>query len=69
MNCSVMARRSQIPSGVALFLHVEGIDDWWAAVRDRAPVVMTLKQQWYGQTEFSITDPDGYVVTCAERTA
>jgi uncharacterized glyoxalase superfamily protein PhnB len=54
-------------AGVALFLHVEGIHDWWASVRDRAPVVMALKTQWYGQTEFSITDPDGYVVTCAER--
>jgi hypothetical protein len=28
---------------------------------------MPLIDQWYGLTEFSIQDPDGYVVTFAER--
>jgi uncharacterized glyoxalase superfamily protein PhnB len=56
-------------SGVALFLHVEDVRGFWAQVQDRAPVVMPIKDQWYGQTEFSVTDPDGYVVTLAERTA
>jgi hypothetical protein len=30
---------------------------------------MPLKDQWYGMTEFSISDPDGYLITFAERRA
>jgi len=56
-------------TGVTMFVHVEGVDDFWAAVKDRAPVVMPLVTQWYGLTEFSIKDPDGYLVTVAERKA
>ena len=56
-------------SGVALFVHMEGIGDWWEQLQHKTHVLMPLKEQWYGQTEFSITDPDGYVITFAERTA
>ena len=56
-------------SGVALFIHMQGIADLWETLRTKTHVVMPLKDQWYGQTEFSITDPDGYVITFAERTA
>jgi len=56
-------------SGVSLFFHVEGIDDFWSAIKDRAPIAMPLTVQWYGMTEFSVVDPDGYVVTFAERKA
>jgi len=54
-------------TGVTMFVHMEGIDDLWAAVKDKAPVVMPLIDQWYGLTEFSIQDPDGYVITFGER--
>jgi len=54
-------------SGVAMFIAVEGIAELWESVRDRATVVMPLKDQWYGMTEFSVVDPDGYVITFAER--
>ena len=54
-------------AGVAIFVHAEGVAEYWAHVRDRATVVMELKDQWYGMREFSIADPDGYVLTFAER--
>jgi uncharacterized glyoxalase superfamily protein PhnB len=54
-------------SGVSLFIQMEGIVEFWESVRDRAPVVMVLKKQWYGMTEFTLADPDGYLVTFAER--
>jgi lactoylglutathione lyase len=54
-------------SGVTLFVHMEGIAALWETVRLQAPVVMPLKHQWYGLTEFSVADPDGYIVTFAER--
>jgi catechol 2,3-dioxygenase-like lactoylglutathione lyase family enzyme len=55
-------------SGVSLFIQMEGIKDLWALVRTQTPVVMALKDQWYGMTEFTIRDPDGYLVTFAEHT-
>lgn len=54
-------------SGVTIFLHMQGVATLWEEVRSRAPVVMPLTEQWYGLTEFSVTDPDGYIVTFAER--
>jgi uncharacterized glyoxalase superfamily protein PhnB len=54
-------------SGVTMFIALEGIADLWADLKDRVPVVMPLKDQWYGMTEFTIMDPDGYVITFAER--
>lgn len=54
-------------SGVTLFVHLQDIEAFWETVRSRAPVVMPLKHQWYGMTEFSLADPDGYIVTFAER--
>ena len=29
---------------------------------------MPLEEKWYGMTEFAFLDPDGYVITYAERT-
>lgn len=43
-----------------------GIDALFAAVKDRAPVEMPLTDQFYGMREFTITDPDGYVVIFAQ---
>jgi uncharacterized glyoxalase superfamily protein PhnB len=54
-------------SGVAMFVHTEQVADYWEQVHGRATVVMALKDQWYGMREFSIADPDGYVLTFAER--
>ena len=31
-------------------------------------VVMPFEKKWYGTTEFAFTDPDGWVITFAERT-
>lgn len=56
-------------SGVAMFVIVEGVAAFWDAIRERATVIMPLKDQWYGMTEFAIVDPDGYVITFAERRA
>jgi uncharacterized glyoxalase superfamily protein PhnB len=43
-----------------------GIDALFAAVKDRAPVEMPLTDQFYGMREFTIKDPDGYVVIFAQ---
>jgi uncharacterized glyoxalase superfamily protein PhnB len=52
---------------LTLFIETTGIHEWYAAVKDQVTVVMPLEVKWYGTTEFAILDPDGYVITFAER--
>lgn len=57
------------PIGGALtqFIEVEGIDELYEAVRGKARVVMPIKDQFYGMREFAIADPDGWILTFAQR--
>jgi catechol 2,3-dioxygenase-like lactoylglutathione lyase family enzyme len=50
-----------------LFVIVEGVDALHAEVAPRAPVAMSLRTQFYGMREFAILDPDGHLITFAER--
>ena len=56
-----------------LFVTVEaddvagGIDGLFRSVDGRCPVVMPLKDQFYGMREFAVSDPDGYVVIFAQK--
>ena len=60
---------ANLPPGgtAALFFIVEGVDAYHAVVAPKANVVMPLKTQFYGMREFAITDPDGHIITFAER--
>ena len=46
-----------------------GIDTIFSTVSAAAPVVMPLKNQFYGMREFAIEDPDGYVLFFAQKIA
>jgi lactoylglutathione lyase len=50
-----------------LFIEVEGIDALHDRLRPSVKVVMPIVNQFYGMREFAIEDPDGYVITFAER--
>jgi catechol 2,3-dioxygenase-like lactoylglutathione lyase family enzyme len=50
-----------------MFFVITDVDDFHARVALRAKVVMPLKTQWYGMREFAIEDPDGHLLTFAER--
>lgn len=62
---------AKLPQGgsVAMFFVISGVDAYHAAVSPKATVVMPLKTQFYGMREFAITDPDGHILTFAERVA
>ena len=53
--------------GNTMFIEVTGIDAFHDAIKPRVKVIMPLVTQWYGMREFAIEDPDGYVITFAER--
>jgi uncharacterized glyoxalase superfamily protein PhnB len=52
-----------------LFIEVEGVDALHDRLKGRVTITMPLVTQWYGMREFAIADPDGYVITFAERQA
>jgi uncharacterized glyoxalase superfamily protein PhnB len=58
-----------MPQGgtAALFFVISGVDDYYAKVGSKANVVMPIKTQFYGMREFAVTDPDGHIITFAER--
>ncbi len=52
-----------------LFIEVEEIDALHDRIEPDVTIVMPIVTQWYGMREFAIADPDGYVITFAQRTA
>ena len=62
---------AKLPQGgsVAMFFVITGVDAYHDAVSPKAAVIMPLKTQFYSMREFAITDPDGHIITFAERVA
>ena len=50
-----------------LFIEVEGVDALHDRLKPHVKITMPLVTQLYGMREFAIEDPDGYVITFAER--
>jgi lactoylglutathione lyase len=53
---------------LTLFLECEGIEEVLEGVeKSGAKIVLPLKTQFYGMREFAFRDPEGWIVTLAER--
>jgi catechol 2,3-dioxygenase-like lactoylglutathione lyase family enzyme len=52
---------------LTLFIEVANIALAHATLQDKVNIVMPLEHKWYGSTEFAFEDPDGYLITFAER--
>jgi lactoylglutathione lyase len=52
-----------------LYIEVDGVDALHDRVKPAVRIVMPIVTQFYGMREFAIEDPDGYVLTFAERAA
>jgi uncharacterized glyoxalase superfamily protein PhnB len=46
---------------------VNDVDAFHAQLSGRAQIVMGLTDQFYGMREFAILDPDGYLITFAQK--
>jgi catechol 2,3-dioxygenase-like lactoylglutathione lyase family enzyme len=70
---STVAKESPQMAGLALgggntmFIEVEDIDGLHDRIKPNATIVLPIVTQWYGMREFAVTDPDGYVITFAQR--
>ena len=62
---------SRRPAGgtATMFFIISDVDAFHANVAPGANVIMPLKTQFYGMREFAIEDPDGHILTFAERVA
>ena len=54
---------------LTLFIQVDDVRGAHEALKGRVSIVMPLEKKWYGVTEFAFEDPDGYLITYAERGA
>jgi uncharacterized glyoxalase superfamily protein PhnB len=54
------------PGGVAMFVLMTGIDGLYGAIKGKATVTEPIETKAYGSREFTVTDPDGYVITFSE---
>ena len=61
-------KHQQLGGTLTLFMEVTGIEAEYARLAPQVNVVMPFEKKWYGMTEFAFTDPDGYIITFAERT-
>jgi len=61
-------RNLPIGGTLTLFFEVTEIETAYATLAPSVRVVMPLEKKWYGMTEFAFLDPDGYVITYAQRT-
>ena len=50
-----------------LFIEMQGVDAWLDRLKGSVTIVMPIETKFYGMREFAIADPDGYVITFAER--
>jgi uncharacterized glyoxalase superfamily protein PhnB len=64
-------RLSGLPvgGGNIMLIEVDGVDTVYTRIASVVNVVMSLRTQSFGMREFAIQDPDGYVITFAERVA
>ena len=53
---------------LTLYMEVSGVAKLYDDLKRRVNVTMPIEKKFYGVTEFAFTDPDGYVITFAERT-
>jgi uncharacterized glyoxalase superfamily protein PhnB len=50
-----------------LYIEVDGVDALHDRLKTAVKIVMPIVTQFYGVREFAFEDPDGYVITLAER--
>jgi uncharacterized glyoxalase superfamily protein PhnB len=50
-----------------LFIEVDEVDALHDRLESNVKIVMPIVTKFYGMREFAIEDPDGYIITFAER--
>ena len=48
------------------YIRMEGVKEFYESLKDRVEIVLPLRQQPYGDWEFEVKDPNGYVLVFSE---
>src|SRR5712692_961362 len=48
------------------YIRMEGVKDFYESVKDKLEIKMPLRQQAYGDWEFEVMDPNGYILVFSE---
>jgi uncharacterized glyoxalase superfamily protein PhnB len=51
----------------AIYIHMDGIDELWEKVKDKAEVCFPIQNFDYGMREFGIYDNNGYLLQFGEQ--
>ncbi len=58
------------PGGVwDAYIRMQGVAELYEAVKDRVEIKMPLTKQPYGDSEFEVRDPNGYILVFSELIA
>ena len=62
------AFKDRQPGGtLTLFVEVADVAGLYASLKSKVRVILPLENKWYGVTEFAFEDPDGWLLTYAQR--
>lgn len=56
-------KHGECGSGVQLFIQVPNVDQVYSRVKGQVKVVDGIQDKVWGDREFTITDPDGYLIS------
>ena len=48
------------------YIRMEGVKDFYESVKDTVEIRMSLRKQDYGDWEFEVKDPNGYILVFSE---
>ena len=48
------------------YIRMEGVREFYEAVKDQVEIRMPLRQQGYGDWEFEVKDPNGFILVFSE---
>ena len=62
-----LAEGLTIGASVSFYMEVNGLDDFYVSIKNKAEAITAPKQAWYGIREFYIKDINGYILGFAEK--
>src|SRR5215471_13028930 len=48
------------------YIRLEGVREFYDSIKDRVEITLSLRQQPYGDWEFEVKDPNGYLLVFSE---
>ena len=48
------------------YVRMDGVKEFYESIRENVPIIRPLQKQFYGDWEFEVRDPNGYVLVFSE---